>query len=143
MGQHCAVRVKNAQIDTTYELLNVRGIKQAGPASADRVAEYGDNWVRVATPEGMSEAEFDAAVLHSARAQTARQNGHRYFLTGGHNSNRYVFDIISGAGGLVPFTAARMNGAGLIPGLCGGIGFAMGSWCAGAPPPWNPNLGPE
>jgi RHS repeat-associated protein len=143
MGQHCAVRVTNAQIDTTYELLNVGGIIEAGPASADRVAEYGANWVRVTTPEGMSEAEFDAAVLQSARAQTTRQNGHRYFLTGGHNSNRYVFDIVTGAGGLVPFTAARMNGAGIIPGLCGGIGFAMGRWCAGSPPPWNPNLGPE
>jgi hypothetical protein len=63
----------------------------------------------------------------SARAQTARQNGHRYFLTGGHHSNRYVFDITTGAGGMVRFTTAHMNRAGVIPGLCGGIGFAMGS----------------
>ena len=91
----------------------------------------------------MSEAQFDAAVLQSARAQTARQNGRHYFLTGSHNSNRFVFDIITGAGGMVPFLAARMNGAGLAPGLCGGIGLATGSWCEGAPPPFNPNLGPE
>ena len=50
----------------------------------------------------MSDEEFDNAVLKSAYEVTARERGTPYHFSGNSNSNNFVYQIITGAGGHVP-----------------------------------------
>ena len=135
-AQHCAVRVVSENMDLTFELLADNGI--GGPQSAgpqqdpDKLAAYRGAWARVDVPEGMTGAEFDRAVLHSAIRTSQEESGDSYTPLGGKNSNRYVYNVITGAGGKVP-QAARTPGK-LAPGLCGGSGLDSGTDCPARKP---------
>ena len=130
-AQHCAVRVVNRDMDLTFELLadnGVGGAQSAGPQQdADKLAAYRGSWARVDVPDGMNSEEFDRAVLHSAIRTSQQESGDRYTPLGHKNSNRFVYNVITGAGGKVP-QAARAPGK-LAPGLCGGDGIHAGIDC--------------
>ena len=129
---HCAVRVvdKERGLDVTIELLN-EGTNQiywrSAPGEAAREGYSEDGWTTVAVPEGMSSREFDDKVLQSAFGRTMATRGVDYSMFGSKNSNRFVHDVITGAGGRVPGAAAA--GYTFAPGLCGGRGLRRGS-CA-------------
>lgn len=82
-------------------------------------------WVKVEVPFGMSERQFDRAVLRAADYVSQQVEGKRYRFTGGSNSNRFVYDIITRAGGYVPGTLKLRFPLGA-PGLCGGIWDSSG-----------------
>jgi hypothetical protein len=123
---HCAARVVDEKrgIDQTIELApNSRGQKEAYWAlgGSDRTnADAADNWLKVGVPSDMTTTECDDAVLQSAMLETKAQRGDRYWPTGNTNSNRFVFNIITNAGGQIPAGAAAGFPLGA-PGLCGGV----------------------
>ena len=136
---HCAVRVINEETgrDITMELIpsTVLGsgafglmntIHAYGPAG-DLFSAYGSNWSRVAVPAGMTSQQFDQAVLSSAQRVTGTMAGRAYTPTGGGNSNRFIYEIITGAGGTIPggLESGFPFGA---PGLCGGTGVESGCY---------------
>jgi RHS repeat-associated protein len=132
---HCAVRVVDEErdIDTTFELSPEPGadwinnsIYVVGGDNA-RVAAYGDSWVAVGVPEGMSVEEFDDAVLRSAFKEALMYNGKPYFPSGNLNSNSFVYETVTRAGGFVPAAAAGLFK--IAPGICGGSGAAKGRNC--------------
>jgi hypothetical protein len=130
---HCAVRVKNAELnaDVTIEMApDARGSVQvytAGPNDA-RTSAYTNAWSPIAIPEGMTEAEFDQRVLSSAVAVTRDIKGSPYLPHGQYNSNHFVYDVITAAGGKVP--AAASGRFLLAPGICGGSGLSRGRNCS-------------
>ncbi len=130
--QHCSVRVVNEDMDLTFELLAENGIGQPQYAGTqqdpEKLAEYRGSWQRVAVPDGMSSREFDRAVLHSAIRRSQEESGDRYTPLGGKNSNRFVYNVITKAGGRVP--AAAMEKGKFAPGICGGRGGAPGTDCS-------------
>jgi uncharacterized protein RhaS with RHS repeats len=132
-GLHCAVRVVNEKlgVDVTYELLadGPGRPKRAGQAGASQVERYEGTWEKVGVPAGMTSDEFDLAVLTNAVDISAEQNGRPYFFTGGTNSNRFVYNIITKAGGKVPAAALGHFPGALAPGLCGGYGLSRGQNC--------------
>lgn len=130
---HCAVRVVNEElgIDITVELAPEGRRKRIYTASGDedRTEAYGGLWSEVLVPEGMTVNEFDRAVLKSALEVSGRVGGTKYGFGGAKNSNRFIYDIITGAGGLVPQSASA--GFKIAPGICGGTGMKRGSNCSG------------
>ncbi len=132
---HCAVRVvdEDRKIDQTIELLNEDGTKEiywSLPGDEKAKKYSSDGWSRVAVPKGMSSREFDDAVLNSALQQTRTQRGQPYLPFGYTNSNRFVSNVITGAGGSVPSRPLAgffpLIGA---PGLCGGFTVLTGPNC--------------
>jgi len=130
---HCAIRVKDdaRKLDVTIELIpkgSKKEIYWTGPNSSNTQAYDASKWAKVATPDGMSSQEFDDAVLKAAGVETVKQRGTPYSFGGSSNSNNFVHEVITGAGGTVPATATAgfLLGA---PGLCGGSGLSTGSEC--------------
>jgi len=131
---HCAVRVVDADrgIDQTIELIPKDGQKEIywSNSSDNKTKAYDANaWVSVGVPQGLSSREFDDAVMLSAGRETRAQRGTDYTVSGTSNSNRFVYNVITGAGGRVPRAAAAgfFYGA---PGLCGGKKAATGRNCS-------------
>jgi hypothetical protein len=131
---HCAVRVKDAKlkVDATIEMApDAQGLLDqvhvAGPADR-RTLAYTGPWAPVAIPNGMTEQQFDQRVLASAVAVSRDIQGLPYLPFGQVNSNRFVYDVITGAGGIVP--GAPSAGFTWVPGICGGSGVARGSHCS-------------
>lgn len=60
------------------------------------------NWSPVSVPCGKTDEEFDNAVLKSAYNETVKERGTPYHFSGESNSNQFVYQIITGAGGQVP-----------------------------------------
>jgi hypothetical protein len=146
VAAHSAVRVLDPArgIDQTIELIPItvsgRKIKEVywqGPWDAKLNVFDSDNWRRVKPPCGETSEDFDAAVLMSAFNETLKARGQGYSLGGGNNANRFVYDVIAGAGGRVPLDVIGgfLFGA---PGLCGGTGIATGGRCdRGMGPGWG------
>lgn len=124
-------------IDVTYELLSTglpfRDPQTAGQTPPSQVARY-ENWVQVDVPAGQTSDEFDLRVLAQAEMLSAQRDGKIYNPLGGTNSNRFAYDIITGARGRVPF-AADLRGRSQ-PGLCGGHGMLQGFDCKMPPSDW-------
>jgi RHS repeat-associated protein len=132
---HCAVRVLDANrgIDQTIELIpngkDEKEIYWRGPWDP-KTADFDPNhWITVRPPCGLTDEEFDDAVLRSAFRETLKERGKEYGPGGGGNSNRFVFNVIAGAGGQVPGAAAAGFPFGA-PGLCGGTGVFTGGSCS-------------
>lgn len=135
VAQHCAVRVTTEKGDTiVYELLQRGGLNHSAVANAEAAAEYDGRWVPVERPAGSTRAQFDKAVMDAAAHFINETKGRPYHFTGGRNSNRFVFSIITTSGALPPDAARRRSG-GLdqAPGLCGGANFSTGIACARTP----------
>ena len=137
---HCAVRVVNEElgIDLTVELDQDhrpgrnRKVIYTSKTGEARTEAYGNQFVPIGVPEGMSVNDFDKAVVRSALEVAGQVEGQKYAFTGGTNSNRFVFQIVTGAGGQVPWSAsARFKFA---PGICGGSGLRKGTKCGGGQP---------
>jgi hypothetical protein len=132
-GAHCAVRVvdKDRGLDVTIELLNEDTNQiywRSAPGEAEREGYSEGGWITVAVPQGMTSREFDDKVLQSALGRTMATRGVDYSMFGSKNSNRFVHDVITGAGGRVP--GATAAGYKFAPGLCGGSGMSRGRNCA-------------
>jgi RHS repeat-associated protein len=135
---HCAVRVADSRqgTDAMAEIVRVPGdqrwplqtVRTFGTGS-EEVARYGNRWVPVAVPAGMTEQEFDAAVVAQIYRQGREYSGQPYFPGGQLNSNSFVYRVITGAGGKVPAAASGHLARGA-PGLCGGGGLRTGSNCS-------------
>lgn len=131
VGNHCAVRVDTDDGQSQVgELLkgddgNNNVVVWNGQSSSS--ANY--TWTTVAVPQGMTSAQFDQAVIGSFNQNAQEKHGEKYTSHSKGNSNRFVFDVITNAGGKVPQSAVPKNG--LTPGLCGGGGrFATGNQCS-------------
>jgi hypothetical protein len=129
------VRVRNDDlgIDVMFELLPRGGLNEVdwrfGSEAAFGVrgsTYYAEQWSEVARPAGMSEAEFDRAVLNAAVVESQRVVGKKYRPEGQFNSNRFVYDVLKRAGSAPPRRAERGSGA---PGLCGGTSYRTGDDC--------------
>jgi uncharacterized protein RhaS with RHS repeats len=133
VGGHCAVRIVNKGVDVTYELLNINGIgnpQWAGvQTDPEKLAQYANGWVQVATPEGMTSDEHDRRTLAAADRLSNERNGRDYSPAGHKNSNRFVYDVVTQGGGRVPWAAVLFNRA--TPGICGGWGPLLGTNCSG------------
>jgi RHS repeat-associated protein len=130
---HCAIRVidEDRDIDILIELapdIRGRNVIHTGDSSSDRARAYGDKWFDVAVPRGMSSEDFDDAVLGSALAVSSAMMGSGYSPSGSKNSNRFIYNIVTGAGGRVPFRASA--GFLFAPGICGGQGPFRGNNCS-------------
>lgn len=111
VGNHCAIRVTVGDSTRVGELLNDGGKNKIvwwGPGTGPDGAKY--NWTRVNASAGAVTATFNR--LGAALA------GQAYSSAGNVNSNRFVFDVIAGAGGRVPSAVVPTHGA--TPGICGG-----------------------
>jgi hypothetical protein len=76
----------------------------------------------------MSVNEFDRRVISASVAIARDLKGSPYWPGGEANSNHFVFDVITTAGGKVPGAASK--GFTFVPGICGGSGLARGSKCS-------------
>lgn len=135
---HCAIRITNKTlgIDAMVEMIPDRnkqnrthwrfGAEAAGGVEGSRYDPNG--WVKVQRPDGMSEDEFDRAMIQSASAISQESfNGTRYSNDGGANSNNFVYRTVKRAGSKPP--AKAVKGANGSPGLCGGKGRDTGTDC--------------
>jgi len=129
---HCAVRVviEGENIDVGFELTpdGLANAVHAFKPGDERFEAYGGEWVQVGVPEGMTSDEFDRAVLGSAIKESTIGKGMPYFFSGNLNSNRFVHEIVTRAGGQVPSAAAA--GFKLAPGICGGNFIRRGRGCS-------------
>lgn len=129
---HCGIRVRDSRtgVDATIqEIPDSHGkvqISVTGPTDPKTKAFTG-SWVPVATPTGMTTQQFDAAVIKSAVVETRDVQGSVYEPEGQFNSNQFVFNVITQAGGHVP--AAASAGFTFAPGICGGSGLSRGAGC--------------
>src|SRR5690606_32440556 len=124
VGGHCAVRIVSEEygLDLVAELIPDRGgIKQiyveskGGPKTSKYSAS---SWIPVVVPSELSESDFDLAVLTSLAGRAGMEHGAKYGMRGQRNSNRFIYDVVVGAGGVMP---AGVSGGYLIaPGICGG-----------------------
>ena len=78
--------------DNNSELGEVKKLDMGQESNATLEAE-------IAIPEGMSEEEFDKAVLDAADNYPVDE---RTYNVKGPNSNTFVDDVIEGAGGVIP-----------------------------------------
>jgi hypothetical protein len=130
LGQHCAIKIVDGSgREEVYELINNKWRNDSGqPSTAEQISKYKYTaWSRVDVPDGMSSAQFDEAVRSNAVTLGGQRNGLRYLPFGGRNSNRFVYDAITSAGGEVSLWVA--DTVRLVPGLCGGIGLFRGRHC--------------
>jgi hypothetical protein len=112
---HCAIRIKNEEIgiDIMFEI--TRGppagafpttlVGAFGPSS-ENFARYGDKWVPVGVPVGQTVTQFDTGVLREVLTQKRLTDGQIYNPDGKANSNSFVYNSITGAGGKVPAAAS-------------------------------------
>jgi uncharacterized protein RhaS with RHS repeats len=128
---HAAVRVRDGSSDAVGEL--VKG-GDGTNSIAGRVTTPEDIagyvWSKVNVPAGMTSEAFDQAVRGSFTQVGRERQGLGYNPHGVLNSNRFVFDVISRAGGFVPRSV--MQAGLLVPGLCGGKSSALGGLSAGS-----------
>ena len=130
---HCALRITDddAGTSTVYELL-AKGIGQPQHAGVEadpvQIQRFAGKWVDVATPANQTNTRFSARTRQGADAASARENGLRYSPFGGVNSNHFVYEIVTGAGGQVPLKALIPGRT--APGLCGGHGMFQGFNCS-------------
>jgi uncharacterized protein RhaS with RHS repeats len=129
VAQHCAIRIEDMQRKVeVYELLSVGDKNSVGhPATSDQIDKY-SNWVTVDVPKGMGGSLFDETVRANARSIGAARNGNDYSWKGGRNSNRFVYDVITRSGGMVPERALANQW--FAPGICGGVFLSKGAYCS-------------
>lgn len=130
---HCAVRVKDSEGggDAIAEIVPSEGWTMTVgtfSSNSEQFAKFGDKWVPVAVPEGMTRDQFDAAILRELATQTRLYNGAPYWPGGEANSNSFVYKVITGAGGTVP--AAASAHIPRVPGICGGSALRTGIRCS-------------
>jgi hypothetical protein len=133
---HCAVRVRNEArgIDVMFELIPQSG-KNAVAWRHGSEAAFGapgstyhaEQWTEVQRPAGMSEDEFDLAVLNAAVQEQLATQGKDYSEDGSKNSNGFVYNVLKKAGSSPPAGAEKGSGS---PGLCGGKGRDTGTDCS-------------
>jgi hypothetical protein len=133
---HCAVRIQNDKLglDVMVEMIPDErnfnrthwrfGSDAAGGVEGSRYDPNG--WTAIERPAGMSEEEFDRAMLNSAAARDREFSGTRYSNDGSKNSNSFVYRTVKGAGAKPPAKAEKGTGS---PGLCGGSGRGTGTDC--------------
>lgn len=131
---HCALRVQNDKVDVLIELIPQNDKNEVfwRSAAGEGASGAGDSqydaagWTPVAKPAGMTDEEFDNAVLNSAYKRTEDVRGKPYSRDGSKNSNNFVYTTLKGAGAKPPAGAAKGKGS---PGLCGGSGTDTGKDC--------------
>lgn len=106
-GNHAAIRVGAGGKRQVGELKNVddKNYIEVRTNSAADNDQY--DWVRVDVPDGMTSEQFDAAVVEAFNAIGAVRRHQPYSWHGSLNSNRFVYDVISEAGGKVPIAAYK------------------------------------
>ena len=134
-NSHCAIRVQNQSlgIDVMIEMIprdgkNAVEWRHGSEAAfgAPGSTYYAEQWVAVERPDGMTEDEFDRAVLNAAAGEQQEIEGKDYSADGSSNSNRYVYEVLKAAGSRPPKSAVKGAGA---PGLCGGKKEKTGEDC--------------
>lgn len=139
---HCGIHIKNRDLDldvlielerTGRGWLAPFGYKNVpwlfGSSMRDPLSAYDGGWHQVMPPSGMTETDFDVAVFDAAALVSSRENGRRYNPFGQYNSNRFIYDVITSAGGRVPGSVSLFFVKGT-PGLCGGSFWSTGRNCA-------------
>ena len=132
---HCALRVFDPErgLDVVIELLDVAHRREiywrSDLADAQRATYLAASWITVPVPAGMTQQQFDDAILRSALRETVDMRGDIYTPGGRRNSNRFVYESVTGAGGSIPDVAWRSFFFGA-PGLCGGGFSATGRNCS-------------
>jgi RHS repeat-associated protein len=125
---HCAVRLKDPTgRERVAELVQGSDGKNeiiTWNANSASASDY--IWVPVEIPSGMTAEGFNTAVWNSFLSVTSEMNGQTYHWDGGRNSNHFVFEIITRAGGQVPNIPWIQL---FIPGICGGTGLSKGNSC--------------
>jgi hypothetical protein len=132
---HCALRIKNDDIDVLIELIPENDKNEIFWRSAEGEGESGagesrydpNGWSQVQRPEGVSEEAFDRRILTSAFHLTSSQRGKPYSARGEKNSNHFVYTTLQRAGAKPPQKAVKGHGS---PGLCGGSGTDTGNDCS-------------
>jgi RHS repeat-associated protein len=135
---HCAVRVSNSKLrfDFTFQLQPDKNgrtaVRIAVSGASDKLTtDFTQSWINVAVPKGMTSDRFDQLVLGAIVSYTSssgRGSLHYDFLGEG-NSNAFVYDVITEAGGRVP-SAVYMRLGRRVPGICGGIVLEEGPNCS-------------
>ena len=112
---HCALRVFDPErgLDVVIELLDVAHRREiywrSDLADAQRATYLAASWSTVPVPAGMTQQQFDDAILRSALRETVDMRGDIYTPGGRRNSNRFVYESVTGAGGSIP--ADRISAA--------------------------------
>ncbi len=137
-ASHCAIRVvdKAKNIDVTIEMMPDERKSARAPLGRERVewsttrppGTYDGDWTPLPVPSGVTESQFDRAILESAVREQQRIEGSVYTPGGGSNSNRFIYDVIRGAGGVGVRNPSEKHLLGA-PGLCGGRGLSTGTDC--------------
>jgi len=125
-ANHCAVRVHgDGKPDQIGELLkDSAGNNRIAVVDSSEASKY--KWSIVAVPNGQTQAQFDAGTRASFNTHSDAEDGQKYSISGLRNSNHFVWEVITGAGGTVPHSALPMTG--VTPGLCGGIRGAIAQY---------------
>ena len=111
------------------ELLNEK--TNAIRALSDDAPDAGSyHWVTLPVPNGMSADEYAKRIMSSYYTVGAGVEGRKYSLHGNENSNKFVFSVVTGAGGWMPTSV--LTPLKLTPVICGGNPsrwYAPGSSC--------------
>jgi len=120
VGDHCAVRVvgNDGKMKFGGELLNEKtnAIRALSDDASDASAY---SWTTLPVPAGMSADQFAARIMSSYYTVGASVEGRRYSMDGNVNSNKFVFSVVTGAGGEMPRSVHRPGR--VTPGICGGV----------------------
>ena len=118
LGNHAAILVADANKRQLGELLDRNGKNyievRTNPGASD-LGRY--ELSRVQVPNGMTSEEFDARVVQAFNEVAAERRHKEYSPHGARNSNNFVHEVITRAGGTVPRSA---NKPPFTPGICGG-----------------------
>ena len=128
MYSHCAIRIDDSYgHHYSFELMPVK--VPGEPDTWNTIQSVPDEdeytWTTVGAPEGMKDDEWDSTVRAAAEVVGYRMSGKKYHADGARNSNHYVHEAITTAGGNVPESAKPKDGR-KAPGLCGGSGASTG-----------------
>src|SRR6266516_394501 len=133
---HCAVRVRIGTFDRVYQIQPDKksgtGVSIAGSGPTEELTTaFKQPWIPVAVPGGMSVSQFDQRVLDAVYNYDVTGRGYQHYTPFGEgNSNHFVYESITRAGGMVPIAVTRNVGQLVAPGICGGLLFREGNSCA-------------
>jgi RHS repeat-associated protein len=105
LAVHCGLRVVNERlgVNQVYELTRV-GDRNTFYNQKDAGTFTEGGWMTLTPPDGMTEDEYDRAILGAYRSVSQRITTTRPRYSSGNckNSNRFVRDVVKAAGGTIP-----------------------------------------
>ena len=119
LALHCGIRIVNDALGISgiYELTRANNTNRFF-MNRDHGLFDASGWARIEKPDGMSEDEFDSAILSAYKKEAKRLGGTKYDAGACSNSNHFAQTVVSDAGGKVPNGVDDKPGAALgAPGL--------------------------